>query len=123
MQHKRRYSLQTTQLQKVDWRPYHDIYYERQRHTISGKIKIAQNVYSPQLDNQRDILIYLPPSYNSRQTHYPVLYMHDGYNLFDEATSYTGEWHVDETMEKLSDEENLEAIVVGIPSMGQARTA
>lgn len=110
--------MQTTQLQKIVWRPYHDIYYERHRHTISGNIQIAQNVYSPQLGNQRDILVYLPPSYETSQDHYPVLYMHDGYNLFDEATSYTGEWHVDETMEKLSAEENLEAIIVGIPSMG-----
>ena len=115
--------MQTKQLQKLEWRPYHDIYYERERHSISGNIKIAQNVYSPQLDNQRDILIYLPPSYESSQSHYPVLYMHDGYNLFDEATSYTGEWYVDETMEQLAREESLEAIVVGIPSMGRDRLA
>lgn len=115
--------MQTTQLQQVGWQPYHDIYYERHRHTISGNIKIAQDVYSPQLDNKRDILIYLPPSYEASQAHYPVLYMHDGYNLFDEATSYTGEWHVDETMEKLAQEEQLEAIVVGIPSMGHDRLA
>jgi predicted alpha/beta superfamily hydrolase len=115
--------LQAKQLQQVTWRPYYEIYYERQRHSISGNIKIAQNVYSPQLNNSRDILIYLPPSYESSQTHYPVLYMHDGYNLFDEATSYTGEWYVDETMETLAREENLEAIVVGIPSMGRARLA
>ncbi len=115
--------MEITQLQKVDWRPYHDVFYERQRHSISGNIKIAQNVYSPQLKNQRDILVYLPPSYDQSQNRYPVLYMHDGYNLFDEATSFTGEWHVDETMEKLGAEENLEAIVVGIPSMGPERLA
>lgn len=114
---------QTTQLQKVEWKAYHDIYYERHRHTTSGNIKIAQNVYSPQLDNQRDILVYLPPSYDVGRSHYPVLYMHDGYNLFDEATSYIGEWHVDETMEYLAKTENLEAIIVGIPSMGSERLA
>jgi predicted alpha/beta superfamily hydrolase len=114
---------QTTQLQKVEWQPYHDIYYERHRHTISGNIKIAQNVTSPQLNNKRDILVYLPPSYDSGSTHYPVLYMQDGYNLFDEATSYIGEWHVDETMEQLAATENLEAIIVGIPSMGKDRLA
>ena len=115
--------MQTTQRQKVEWRPYHDIYFERHRHSISGNIKIAQAIHSPQLDNNRDILVYLPPSYDSGQSHYPVLYMHDGYNLFDEATSYTGEWYVDETMEKLSVEESLEAIIVGIPSMGKERLA
>ena len=115
--------MQTTQLQKVEWRPYHDIYYEQHRHTVSGNIKIAQAVYSPQLDNKRDILVYLPPSYDSGQSHYPVLYMQDGYNLFDDATSYTGEWHVDETLEQLAKDENLEAIVVGIPNMGNDRIA
>lgn len=40
--------------------------------------------------------------------------MHDGLNLFDEATSNDGEWRVDETMEQLA-QEGLEAIVVGVP--------
>ncbi len=43
--------------------------------------------------------------------------MHDGQNLFDEVTSYAGEWHVDSTMESLS-QEGIEAIVVGIPNAG-----
>ncbi|WP_420630546.1 alpha/beta hydrolase [Candidatus Leptofilum sp.] len=115
--------MQTRQQQKLEWLPYYDVYYERERHSISGNIKIAQNIYSPQLANERDILIYLPPSYEHSQSHYPVLYMHDGYNLFDEATSYTGEWHVDETMQQLAHDENLEAIVVGIPNMGVERLA
>jgi predicted alpha/beta superfamily hydrolase len=51
---------------------------------------------------------------------YPVLYMHDGQNLFDQATSYSGEWHVDETMTALA-REGLEAIVVGIPHMNGQR--
>ena len=46
--------------------------------------------------------------------------MHDGQNLFDEATSYAGEWHVDESMEELG-RTGLEAIVVGIPNMQQHR--
>jgi predicted alpha/beta superfamily hydrolase len=105
----------------ITWRDYYDVFYQRERHSISGNIKIAQHVYSPELDNYRDILVYLPPTYDSSQKRYPVLYMHDGYNLFDEATSYTGEWYVDETMEILAAEEGLEAIIVAIPSMGHAR--
>jgi predicted alpha/beta superfamily hydrolase len=46
--------------------------------------------------------------------------MHDGQNLFDRETSSIGEWCADETMEKLS-EEGLEAIIVGIPHMGESR--
>jgi predicted alpha/beta superfamily hydrolase len=46
--------------------------------------------------------------------------MHDGQNLFDEATSYAGEWQVDETMQALSTE-GLEAMVVGVPNMDRRR--
>jgi predicted alpha/beta superfamily hydrolase len=62
----------------------------------------------------RELYAYLPPRYASSERRFPVLYMHDGHNLFDEATSHAGEWRVDETMEALADE-GLEAIVVGIP--------
>ncbi len=46
--------------------------------------------------------------------------MNDGQNLFDVATSFAGEWYADETMEELADE-GIEAIVVGIPNMGDRR--
>lgn len=113
--------MPTAQLQTIHWQDYYDVYYERHRHTVVGNLKIARDILSPQLNNRRDILVYLPPSYETETRRYPVLYMHDGYNLFDEATSYVGEWQVDETMEQLSRDEGLEAIVVGIPNMGPQR--
>lgn len=108
-------------MQTPNWHHYHDIFYDTSRHSVSGHLRIARELYSPQLDNKRDIIVYLPPTYHHSTRRYPVLYMHDGYNLFDEATSYTGEWHVDETMEYLAYHEQLEAIVVGIPNMGKER--
>ena len=89
-------------------------------HTVVGNIQVRRGFWSPQLQNRRDILIYLPPSYHHSQQRYPVLYMHDGQNLFDAATSYAGEWQVDETMETLATR-GYEAIVVGIPNMGTQR--
>lgn len=91
-------------------------------HTVVGTLKIRERVWSPQLHNKRDILVYLPPSYAAGDRRYPVLYMHDGQNLFDQATSYSGEWRVDETMRQLS-REGIEAIVVGIPNAGGQRLA
>ena len=85
-----------------------------------GEVLVYKGLHSPQLGNQRDILVYLPPSYRKGQRRYPVLYMHDGQNIFDEATSYVGEWQVDESMEMLA-QEGIEAIVVGIPNMGLER--
>jgi predicted alpha/beta superfamily hydrolase len=69
----------------------------------------------------RELYAYLPPSYGTGERRYPVLYMHDGRNLFDEATSHAGEWRVDETMEALADE-GVEAIVVGIPHGSERAT-
>jgi predicted alpha/beta superfamily hydrolase len=93
----------------------------RPGHTIVGDVRVFGEVPSPQLNNRRDVLVYLPPSYAAGSRPYPVLYMHDGQNLFDRATSYAGdEWQVDETLEALS-AEGIEAIVVGINHAGEAR--
>jgi predicted alpha/beta superfamily hydrolase len=92
----------------------------RRGHTVVGNVQMLKKLPSPQLGNQRDLVVYLPPSYEVSDRRYPVLYMHDGQNLFDRATSYAGEWQVDETMEALS-QEGLEAIVVGVPNMGTER--
>ncbi len=108
-------------MQTVTWHDYHDIFPRADGHQVSGDIKIAQGVASPQLNNKRDILVYLPPSYALANKRYPALYMHDGQNLFDPATSFAGEWNVDETLENLAQQEALEAIVVGIPNSGTSR--
>src|SRR5688572_21409124 len=89
-------------------------------HTISGEMRILPAVYSSQLDNHRDVLVYLPPSYADGDKRYPVIYMHDGQNLFDRATSFVGEWQVDETMETLA-AEGKEAIVVGLHNLDNER--
>jgi predicted alpha/beta superfamily hydrolase len=96
------------------------IYTEGRQHTVDGALRIAHQIYSAQLDNARDVLIYLPPSYHEGSRRYPVVYMHDGQNLFDAHTSFSGEWHVDETMQQLA-QDGIEAIVVGIPSIGHDR--
>lgn len=101
------------------WRDYSE-HADGEHHTVVGTLKVLPDVWSPQLGNQRDILIYLPPSYEQDNKAYPVLYMHDGQNLFDDATSFSREWGVDETMEAAS-ETGLEAIVVGIPNMETQR--
>jgi predicted alpha/beta superfamily hydrolase len=66
------------------------------------------------LGRERSIRVYLPPSYGKGKRRYPVLYMHDGQNLFDDATSFVGEWGVDESMDALAKSQGIEVIVVGI---------
>ena len=65
----------------------------------------------------RDVDIWLPPGYGEDpDARYPVLYMHDGQNLFDPSLSYTGiDWGVDEAMTRLIEAGRIPpAIVVGI---------
>lgn len=65
----------------------------------------------------RNIDVWLPPGYgDDPQQRYPVLYMHDGQNLFDPANTYAGvDWGVDEAMTRLlASGEVRPAIVVGI---------
>ena len=45
--------------------------------------------------------LYLPPNYAESEENYPVIYMHDAQNLFDDITSFVGEWGIDETLNKL----------------------
>ncbi len=74
----------------------------------------------PQSGFARRLRVYLPPDYASGAKRYPVIYMFDGQNLFDEATSYVGEWGVDEAMDDLA-REGFSAIVVGIDHGGDMR--
>ena len=94
----------------------------KQQHTISGKVEIIDNFAMPQLQSRRRIWIYLPQDYLQSDRRYPVLYMHDGQNLFDAATSFSGEWQVDETLERLFREgKHQGVIVVGIDNGGVER--
>ncbi|NJE01279.1 phosphonate ABC transporter ATP-binding protein [Thermococcus sp. JdF3] len=89
-------------------------------HTIVGNVTTFE-MFMPQLNRTRRIWIYLPPDYRLGEKRYPVLYMHDGQNLFDRATSFAGEWRVDETLERLFQERNFSIIVVGIDNGGGRR--
>ena len=94
------------------------------KHTLTGNIKRHRGFRSKILGNRRDVLVYLPPVYRrfSRQR-YPVLYLQDGQNVFDAATSFAGvEWGVDETAERLIRKKLLDPlIIVAIANMGEDR--
>lgn len=95
---------------------------QEKQHTLSPNVFIlSENFSIPQLNTTRKIWVYLPPDYATSGKKYPVIYMHDGQNLFDDATSFSGEWGVDETMNQLAQSNNVEAIIVGIDNGGDAR--
>lgn len=87
--------------------------------TAAPNVSIMDNnFYMPQLNRYRRIWLYLPPDYATTSKKYPVLYMHDGQNLFDAATSFSGEWEVDESLNSLHQQGDYGCIVVGIDNGG-----
>ena len=74
-------------------------------HTVLGEMEII-TINSKVFKNIRNLRVWLPANYFSapvnRNKHYPVLYMQDGQNLFDEATAFNHEWRFDETVEFLT---------------------
>jgi predicted alpha/beta superfamily hydrolase len=85
-------------------------------HHIRGSI-VRHNISSRYLNNSRDLDIYLPPSYfKNPQKRYPVLYMHDGNNLFYPQIAFGGmPWKVDSTIDNMINNKLIEeVIVVGI---------
>ncbi len=92
--------------------------------TLTGNIQQHRAFPSKILKNRRDVLVYLPPGYRRFSTrHYPVLYLHDGQNVFDAATSFGGvEWGVDETAQQLIRTKLMEPIIiVAIANTGEDR--
>lgn len=82
----------------------------------TGHVESYQDVPSAHVP-ARNVDVWLPPGYaNDPRRRYPVLYMHDGQNLFDPALAYAGiDWDVDGAMTRLIGEGKLrEAIVVAI---------
>ena len=91
--------------------------WKARRRNAPGRLEVIPDVESRELGNRRDILVYLPASYDKNDKPYPVLYMHDGQNLFDPSTSFAGEWGVDTALSK-TPRKGRRAIVVGIPNAG-----
>jgi predicted alpha/beta superfamily hydrolase len=88
-------------------------------------MRVHKSFHSKILNNDRDVLVYLPPGYETtKRKRYPVLYLHDGQNLFDGATSFIPgqEWQVDETAQAMITAGKIQPlIIVGIYNTGMDR--
>jgi len=98
---------------------------QQRAHTLTGDIRYHKNFHSNLLNNDRDLIVYLPPDYETNKNRrFSVFYMHDGQNLFDGATSFIPgqEWRVDETAQSLINAHKIEPlIIVGIYNTGKDR--
>ncbi|MGQ0712657.1 MAG: alpha/beta hydrolase [Gemmatimonadaceae bacterium] len=93
-------------------------------HTLTGDFRRHPKFRSRFLPSDHTLLVYRPPGYKSdRVRRFPVLYLQDGQNVFDRATSATGdEWAVDETAQRLIESGVIEPlIIVGIYNAGERR--
>jgi predicted alpha/beta superfamily hydrolase len=118
----------TLTLQVAAWqdqRPGGSVAVPPKPHTAAPNVRIlADSFRLPQLGGRpRRIWLYLPPDYAASKHRYPVLYLHDGQNIFDEATAYAGEWAVDKTLNQLKDsgQDPVGCVVVAIDNGGERR--
>lgn len=90
--------------------------------TANAQVSIvSEDFYMPQLNKTRRVWIYLPQNYNSSAQNYPVLYLHDGQNVFDAYTSFAGEWEVDESLSQMEQNGFRGVIAVAIDNGGADR--
>lgn len=83
-------------------------------------------LYSPQLNDTITVDTWLPEDYSQNpEVRYPVIYMHDGQNLYDASTTWNHQsWEMDQAMCKLANKFKLKpAIIVGVHSSSDTRVA
>ncbi len=103
---------QTVPVEVESWR---DFGMDTGFHTVVGPFRLHLDFVSAKLGNSRTIVVYLPPGYDSEDedVRHPVLYMHDGQNLFDAGQSRMGvEWNVDETVNRMVQAGYVEPVIV-----------
>lgn len=92
--------------------------------TANDQVQVwDEDMYIPQLDRYRRVWVYLPQDYDdSPNKHYKVLYVLDGQNAFDAATSYSGEWEIDEALTEMENQGRETAIVIAVDNGLNHRT-
>lgn len=93
-------------------------------HTSQAGVQIlTSQLWLRNLKRYRRIWVNLPGDYQTNTSRiYPVMYFHDGQNVFDAATSFAGEWKVDEAMIQLESQAGWEPVIaVGIDNGGSDR--
>lgn len=105
--------------------PRQCVHASRDGRTLTGDIRLVEAFQSEALGNSRDVLVYLPPGYEDHpRRRHPVLYLHDGQNVFDASTSFAGtEWGVDETAERLVQSGRVTPLIIVAINHAGARRA
>ena len=96
-----------------------------QRAKQEGRLRLHPRFASRFLSTPRDLLVYLPPGYESSGARHPVFYLQDGQNLFDPATAFGGQdWRADITADEMICRGEIEPVIlVGIYNTGTRRVS
>lgn len=88
-----------------------------------GTLRLHRRFPSRMLGNRRDVVVWLPPGVDGRRRRHPVVYFHDGQNIFDPLTAFLGNaWHAGRTASDLIRAgEIAPPIMVGIYNTGFGR--
>jgi predicted alpha/beta superfamily hydrolase len=89
-----------------NWLPFKTNYLPKV-HLISEEFEI------PQLNKTRKIWALLPHDYETSEEHYPVLYLQDAQNLFNESAQY-GNWEIDKKLAVMSEYKIGKIIVIAV---------
>ena len=115
--------IEADAVQECSIKGWKDSYPDKPKpYTASPQVKIMDTAFAiPQLNRKRRVWVYLPKGYAAGSKTYPVMYMQDGQNLFNEQTAAFGEWGVDECLDSIQKANGKECIVVGIDNGGKYR--
>ena len=95
---------------------------DERKSTVVGTLKLIE-IDSAAFGQKRTVRVWLPPAYDADSDEkFDVLYLHDGQNCFDAATSFVGEWRIDETLTTLIEARTVRpVVVVGLDNGGARR--
>ncbi len=88
--------------------------------TQAGRHQLVTDIPGPNPDEMRTVVVHLPGAYDEEVRRYPVIYMQDGQNLFEEGTSFAGSWGLGEELVSAS-RLGADAIIVGVHHASQHR--
>ncbi len=88
--------------------------------TQVGSHRLVTDIPGPTPGETRTVVVHLPGNYDEEVRRYPVIYMQDGQNLFDDGTSYAGSWGLSEELVSAA-RLGADAIIVGVYHASQHR--
>ncbi|WP_228459028.1 alpha/beta hydrolase-fold protein [Chryseobacterium bernardetii] len=96
----------TVEKWRLNWGPFKEEFFP------TAEV-ISEKFYIPQLDRYRKIWAVLPYDYHTSDKTYPVLYLQDAQNLFNEGSGF-GNWEIDKKLSILAEYGRGDLIIIAI---------